>query len=823
MKRKRIALLLIGLGIVSVASASETILAKLSTTTWTNQPVTVQIENFDQYETMQYQITNGEWNKLDNNKFQVKQSTQVRLKGQRKETGSEEEQTITVDNIDTELPDLTFTPEEQINYQIVQEVTMHPEDTGGSGVKSYRYRISHDNGKTYGNFETVMGEQATTITLDQDGINEIHAVVEDNAGNIKNVYSGVYYIRTAKPDAPRIVCKTPDWTNQTVKLGIEVADDVTHIEYKVNDGMWTTLTSNTIIVNNNATLTVRAMNQTMQYSEETAITITNIDKEPPTVTFQEDGSEENQKQITILPVDNQSGVKNYRYRIHLETQTVDPVWNVVPDSQPTTIVLTENATIEVEVTDQTGNQQTISSDPYEVVKEVVEPPVIRLSHDNWSGTGIYIIVKVPATVDHVEWRTEKGKWTIFTGNGFYVHENGMVYARSVRNKGTYSEVVSLEVTKNDKGIPGGSFDVMEAKGVDHVTTTFTPTDDLSGVKNMFYCISKSDQPCGNEWVTPEWINLQSANPHTFELTEPGIQRICVRVHDFALNYQRICSGIFELTAPPKEPQIILSTTDWTNQSILATLQVDDNQSNQLYYRLNEMEWEPYSKPFEIKDNTVLHVKNQSPDGQITEASQTITNIDKVKPTGYFEVRDRNEAKTFLTRFDAADFESGVKQVRYQVSIDNGVNFSDWIVSEDPNRFEVILNQEGQNKLRVEVTDLAGNQEIIYSETLNITTKPPQEPEIVIDPNSTNQKQIIQVISNKELTRLEYKLGTGQWLPLPSKQIEIYQNTTVYIRGYNHQNQVSKTNKVEIDSFEEPVIDIAGLNRFFGITPSTSYS
>lgn len=96
--------------------------------------------------------------------------------------------------IDTTPPTVSYSPGSS-GYAASTTVTITPGDSGGSGVKQYQYRISTDNGSTWGAWSgAVPGGGATSVTLNTQGTDLIQTQVTDNAGNTATATSGQYLI-----------------------------------------------------------------------------------------------------------------------------------------------------------------------------------------------------------------------------------------------------------------------------------------------------------------------------------------------------------------------------------------------------------------------------------------------------------------------------------------------------------------------------------------------------------------------------------------------------------------------------------------------------
>jgi len=97
-------------------------------------------------------------------------------------------------------PSGIFTPNTCIWRNTNLSISFNPSDAGYSGVKQWRYRLSNNNGSSYGAWSNyVVG--STNITISTEGYNIIQAEVTDNANNISTIKSGQYLIDKTAPSA----------------------------------------------------------------------------------------------------------------------------------------------------------------------------------------------------------------------------------------------------------------------------------------------------------------------------------------------------------------------------------------------------------------------------------------------------------------------------------------------------------------------------------------------------------------------------------------------------------------------------------------------
>ena len=96
--------------------------------------------------------------------------------------------------IDKQKPSGEFKPVSQKWTSGDVSVVFTPSDTGGSGVKRFRTKVSNGEWSAWTN-----GSSPKTIKLSENGEFTIQAEVEDNAGNSTIVTSGVYQVDKSKP------------------------------------------------------------------------------------------------------------------------------------------------------------------------------------------------------------------------------------------------------------------------------------------------------------------------------------------------------------------------------------------------------------------------------------------------------------------------------------------------------------------------------------------------------------------------------------------------------------------------------------------------
>lgn len=136
---------------------------------------------------------------------------------------------IIVKNIDKTIPYGTYSPNSRTVWDGDINVNFSAFDSGGSGVKRWRYCVSVNNGTSYGPYSNYYTTSSENILLNNDGKNKIKVEIEDVAGNINYVYSGTYYVDKTPPE----LTFSPDgcdWTNLSVISNWEAIDDASLVK-----------------------------------------------------------------------------------------------------------------------------------------------------------------------------------------------------------------------------------------------------------------------------------------------------------------------------------------------------------------------------------------------------------------------------------------------------------------------------------------------------------------------------------------------------------------------------------------------------------------
>ena len=282
--------------------------------------------------------------------------------------------------IDKTKPTVTYNPNNKtwINKDIGVNISVAD---SLSGVKSWKYAISTDNGATWGNWITGTGTNAN-VTISKEGTTKIKTEVIDKAGNIITVTSGSYQLDKTNPTVTYNPNGSP-WTNKDINVNISVADSLSGVKswkYAISTdngatwGNWITGTGT------NANVTISKEGTTKIKTEVidkagNIITVTSgsyqLDKTNPTVTYNPNGSPWTNKDINvnISVADSLSGVKSWKYAISTDNGATWENWITGTGTNANMTISKEGISkIKTEVIDNSGNVNIVISDPYYIDK-----------------------------------------------------------------------------------------------------------------------------------------------------------------------------------------------------------------------------------------------------------------------------------------------------------------------------------------------------------------------------------------------------------------------------------------------------------------------
>lgn len=313
-----------------------------STTSLTNNDVTL-LATFPQDAVQkQYKIGSGQWVAYSSNGVIVSSNSTVYFRSIDQVGNISEVSSYEVTNIDKEAP---TSPVITLSNLSPTKTSIDVSISYSSDSKVKQYRVNGGEWKSY----------AGLITFDDNG--KIEARSFDEVGNESSISSyEITSIDKTPPDEAIIAVSTTSLTNKDVEVSIQYPLDAHVKQYKLlSEGVWKTY-SGTILLSQNDTVTARSVDVAGNTSNETAVKVANIDKvKPEQPILSADVTKATNQSVTVtatFPTDV------YRKEVRINNGS----WSVYESP----IVMTANGFVEVRGIDQAGNMSDVSS--YQVNK-----------------------------------------------------------------------------------------------------------------------------------------------------------------------------------------------------------------------------------------------------------------------------------------------------------------------------------------------------------------------------------------------------------------------------------------------------------------------
>ena len=187
----------------------------------------------------------------------------------------------------------------------------------GIDASTRQYSIKKTSDSSWGSWVTDSSNTHTFTNLTLNTEYQVRTQVKDALGNGYAV-SGAKAITTVNITKPTITLSTTAPTNKSITATITYPN-ITGItkQYSYDNKTWTTYTA-PLTIDTNKTIYARSIDSTNQGSDSTrvaSLSVTNIDKTQPTVTFGTNGSTSYKKsQSTTVTVNDASGINTLKYQ-----------------------------------------------------------------------------------------------------------------------------------------------------------------------------------------------------------------------------------------------------------------------------------------------------------------------------------------------------------------------------------------------------------------------------------------------------------------------------------------------------------------------------
>ncbi|MCQ2352749.1 MAG: hypothetical protein MJ033_04660 [Victivallaceae bacterium] len=465
-------------------------------------------------------------------------------------------------------------------------------------------------------------------------------------------------------------------------------------QYSVDGGAtWVTVEGDTVTLTagtNGICYEFRAQNAKEPFDVITSgATVTNIDKEDPTISVSvdpEEGWTRDPVTITVDCSDTLSGVKSFEYSFDGGATWI--VGGSVSEAEvhtfSGTFTVDHNTGYQIRAIDQVGNVSEVFSGTITNI-DTIDPKVAGITPSVPGGTWTKGPVVVSGTFFDVpdelgiasgiadngrEYKIDDGEWQNYVDGGT-VTANGVITFRATDNVGNEYEE-SYTVTNIDTEDPTISVSVDPEEGWtrDPVTITVDCSDTLSGVKSFEYSFDG-----GATWIVGG--SVSEAEVHTFSGTftvdhNTGYQ---IRAIDQVGNVSEVFSGTItniDTTPPtiessqsePSDGVSIVTGTFFDVPDELGIASGIDPTTKQ--YQIGMGEWKVYPDDgvVMVEDGTVsFQVYDNA--GNLGTGYCDVKGLGSYKPT-ITNIREEIDGTTVTVKADFADVGSGIYLREYSL-------------------------------------------------------------------------------------------------------------------------------------------------------------
>lgn len=548
--------------------------------------------------------------------------------------GNETVKSITISNIDTTLPNATFSPNSSdwTNKDISVVITS---SDSGSGIKRMRIRTSLNNGSTYGNWSDWITNSNYTLTITGQGQWKIQVEIEDNAGNTTTKTSGSYNIDKTNPIGT-LKIEPSTWANGNVTITAEGSDTGGSGFYRIKkpDGTYVTGNKATYTVSTNGTYTFEFYDNAGNSTTKT-VNVTNIDKTAPTGTLTPSTTNWTNKDIVITATgsDAESGISK-----------IEKPDGTFEQGSSTTYTVSENGTYTFVFYDNAGNK-TSKSITINNIDKIAPIGTLSANPTTWTK-GEVVITATGSDTDSGMYRIKKPDGTYATGSSttYTVSKNGDYTFIFYDNAGNYTEK-TIKISNIDKDNPSGTFSPNSSNWTkENIAVTFTPTDNGSGVYRWRYRISTDNGTTYGNWSS----YIEGGKASTITLSASGKNKIQVEIVDNAGNSTIITSGVYQIDK--ENPSAVFapnSQAEWTNNNISVNVKVSDTLSGVKRWRWriskdNGSTYDSWRSYITNPESTVvldtegrikIQIEAEDNAGNVVTITSGTYLIDKTVPTG----------------------------------------------------------------------------------------------------------------------------------------------------------------------------------------------
>ena len=300
-----------------------------------------------------------------------------------------------------------------------------------------------------------LAEGAYKLKLKSGSISNIYDITNET-DTVTNI---LFEIDNTPPINPEVSVTPTGYTNSDVTVDITYPPDTILKEYSMDGTNWNTYTLPIVVSTNNTTIYARAIDIAGNQSGQTTITIANIDKEIPTVSFGTNGGVNIQTASTTVTVSDlgASGINVDSLQYIWDTQNTDTpigVWTTFLNGASITKSNTNGTYyLWIKAADNAVNSITTKSEAFVTDTTVPGNPEILANPNIWTNGNVTVTINYPLDAVIKEYSTNGTTWNAYTSGVVVTINNTTVYARCTDASGNQSGQSTLTITNIDKVSP----------------------------------------------------------------------------------------------------------------------------------------------------------------------------------------------------------------------------------------------------------------------------------------------------------------------------------------------------------------------------------
>ena len=452
--------------------------------------------------------------------------------------------------------------------------------------------------------------QGTDLVDGEYKVKLLAGAVQNNA-NLKNVdviSINSFTVDSIAPTNPSIVSSPTIWTNQDVTATITYPVDSAKNEYSEDGTNWQTYTT-ALTVLNNCTVYARATDIAGNVSGESTLSITNIDKENPTVSFSPNGQNNVQKaETTVTVTDNSNEFSSLQYI--WTTSTTEPTsgWTTFENNTKLSKdTVTDSYYLWVKAIDIAGNITIVKSEVFGIDNTIPEAPIIVPSTANWTNQNITINIIYPLDASKNEYSYDGINWLNYT-TVLTISNNCTLYARTKDVAGNVSTTSTLSITNIDKNLPNISYNPNGSSYMDAISVSVNVSDsDGSQIKTLKYAWDTQNQ---TKPITG-WNNFTNGQ-NIFLNTTNGTYYLWIEAIDNASNIALTVSNSFVLKLKTENYEdgintvfsysgnwIITSSAAYNGSHSYTNQDIGDNATSSTTFTYNNITTDGYNRKIDF--------------------------------------------------------------------------------------------------------------------------------------------------------------------------------------------------------------------------------